>query len=89
MGLSIAIAGIIVLLSFVSVLYAARQDKKIQVMMKKKEQQVKSAADAGAYSSNDVQQVKYDAERASNGHNQGYGNDAQRQPRDNYSQNFV
>uniref|UniRef100_H3GJH1 GH16 domain-containing protein n=2 Tax=Phytophthora ramorum TaxID=164328 RepID=H3GJH1_PHYRM len=89
MGLSIAIAGIIVLLSFVSVLYAARQDKKIQVMMKKKEQQVKSAADAGAYRSNDVQQVKYDAERASYGHNQGYGNDAQRQPRDNYSQNFV
>ncbi|KAF4033143.1 hypothetical protein GN244_ATG15030 [Phytophthora infestans] len=78
--MSISIAAIIVFLSFVSVMWSSKKEKKAAALLQK---QGKIAADL-TYRGNDAQ-VKYDAERQSHGN----GSDPRQRPRDNYSQNFV
>ncbi|KAE8984268.1 hypothetical protein PR002_g22994 [Phytophthora rubi] len=77
-GMSIGIAGIMVFLSFISVMYASAKDKKVAVLLQK---QLKTAADQRSHEA-----AKMEAEAQSYG---GPGTDARHRPRDNYSQNFV
>ncbi|RLN38001.1 hypothetical protein BBO99_00004240 [Phytophthora kernoviae] len=88
MGLSIAIAGVIVLLSFLSVMYSIMKENKVAAALKKN---VKPSADMALYSNSrddsHLGQVKHAAEAQQHGH--GNGNDMHHRPRDNYSQNFV
>ncbi|KAE8914567.1 hypothetical protein PF005_g10648 [Phytophthora fragariae] len=75
--MSIGIAGIMVFLSFISVMYASAKEK-VAVLLQK---QLKTAADQRSHEA-----AKMEAEAQSYG---GPGNDARHRPRDNYSQNFV
>ncbi|KAE9006461.1 hypothetical protein PR003_g20955 [Phytophthora rubi] len=77
-GMSIGIAGIMVFMSFISVMYASAKEKKAAVLLQK---QLKTAADQRSHEA-----AKMEAETQSHG---GPGNDARHRPRDNYSQNFV